>query len=767
MVQKRKTILAEFKMWSVEKARVFLVVFQRYCVKYKKLLKKRQKVIARKASLEVISLTQFIKKKKRIIERKYQRHEAKVKDSYSLYKKALKYSSQGKYLGISFFNKQKKVIFSEFETKKKILKEHLFLYLFSFKKEKNKIKNKLNKQIKKYLIKNKKLFVEIYSDEKQVFINLFNSIGDNTLDFFNSLEKYQKQMHKLFIKSVFRKIPRSVILARNKAKKALFSFIREYKKLSKKYACDCQKILRISNKYLLKQKVLTVRFINKKTRIINHEFNKYERKLIKEKIKIEKEIKKQNKKIFLKQKRKVLKIYRSLTDRVRYGRELLLFTFRNISLKLFKFKTDFKLFKIRFQRIIVYARRRTKERIALVFKEYFQTYKFSFSSLIKKKNLISIEPLLLFLMTSALLFAIIPISFLLVKKELPVSNQALIASTSKQILTNNSSEDLKEKPETNISASVGDSMFSNLDPKEEKNAGVGYGVLAININKSVFLPNDIVYFQMAVLDEQRYDTVCDADLILTIITPSSKVIYPTIEKSGDCGLNNVTDKPDYFAHYQVNETGIYQISLRSLDNNYEITDFFEVRNWVAFDVERVGPTRIYPPADYEVSLKIKANQDFKGKIIEKVPISFDVRPQDTNYEVQETESGEKTLIWQDVVLRQNEELTLKYIFNAPNVSPYLYSLGPLVFQEFRVLNFGFQEIRQWHIIADAIGLENTAITVDFDAQNPTIALTVTNADMVVVQVMTKDGTVVTDVSDVTDGSYVFAGYSGDSSDPPR
>ncbi|MCK5466305.1 hypothetical protein KAI56_02290 [Candidatus Parcubacteria bacterium] len=39
-------------------------------------------------------------------------------------------------------------------------------------------------------------------------------------------------------------------------------------------------------------------------------------------------------------------------------------------------------------------------------------------------------------------------------------------------------------------------------------------------------------------------------------------------------------------------------------------------------MERIGPSRIYPPADYEMILKIKANENFVGFIQEKTPASF-------------------------------------------------------------------------------------------------------------------------------------------------
>ncbi|PIY89743.1 MAG: hypothetical protein COY73_00020, partial [Candidatus Nealsonbacteria bacterium CG_4_10_14_0_8_um_filter_37_14] len=101
-----------------------------------------------------------------------------------------------------------------------------------------------------------------------------------------------------------------------------------------------------------------------------------------------------------------------------------------------------------------------------------------------------------------------------------------------------------------------------------------WGVLAININKSiypvrnsisngVYLPNETAYLQMAVLDDSGH-TICDANLKLEIIppvpptsptgfvtSPVDGVVFPEIQKSGECGPNNVTDVPDYFAYYEL------------------------------------------------------------------------------------------------------------------------------------------------------------------------------------------------------------------------
>ncbi|MBU4481042.1 hypothetical protein KKH59_01865 [Patescibacteria group bacterium] len=170
-----------------------------------------------------------------------------------------------------------------------------------------------------------------------------------------------------------------------------------------------------------------------------------------------------------------------------------------------------------------------------------------------------------------------------------------------------------------------------------------WGVLAINVNKSIYVleaDNTLIknaaqnaekaYIQIAALRDDGH-TICDAKLELRIKNQESGIETVlstengTIEYSGKCGANNVTDTPDYFAYYELpTATGIYEMKLTNLDNGYEIEDSFEVRESVPFDVERIGPTRIYPPASYEMTMKIKMNQDFQGVIKESVPEGFEI-----------------------------------------------------------------------------------------------------------------------------------------------
>jgi len=225
-----------------------------------------------------------------------------------------------------------------------------------------------------------------------------------------------------------------------------------------------------------------------------------------------------------------------------------------------------------------------------------------------------------------------------------------------------------------------------------------YGVLAINVNKSIYTPGETANLQFAALTDTGY-TRCDAKLKLEITNPKGKKTVlstedQSIKYSGLCKGDNVVDVPDYSANYKTEGVGEYEMKLTNLDNGYEITDYFEVRESVPFDVERTGPTRIYPPAKYEIKLKIKANQDFSGEIVETVPMTFMVEEKTGAKQNSFIENYIKTITWQTNI-KNGETKEFVYTFDAPDISPYFYLIGPLKIG-------GWQEARKWQIASDAI-----------------------------------------------------------------
>jgi hypothetical protein len=224
-----------------------------------------------------------------------------------------------------------------------------------------------------------------------------------------------------------------------------------------------------------------------------------------------------------------------------------------------------------------------------------------------------------------------------------------------------------------------------------------WGVLAVNTTKSIYLENESVTLNLAALTEKG-DTICDAWLELKIIDPNYNIEEVAVEQSGACDKNNVTDIPDYLAYFNNTASlGRYTIQLNHLNKAgevvHKIEDHFEVRDYVPYDIERTAPTRIYPPAPYEVTINIKANRTFTGDIIERLPRGF-IFPNTGGAEIV-TLPTHTELVWQNINLNEGDEISLTYEFDAPDISPYLYLLGPLNMD-------GFEEIRQWQIASDAL-----------------------------------------------------------------
>jgi autotransporter-associated beta strand protein len=240
-----------------------------------------------------------------------------------------------------------------------------------------------------------------------------------------------------------------------------------------------------------------------------------------------------------------------------------------------------------------------------------------------------------------------------------------------------------------------------------------WGVLAINSDKSVYKLGETAYLQMGVLDDLGH-TLCSAPLKLEVQSPSSvtqTLLFSagSIQKSGDCGQDNVTDKPDYFANYKVSELGEYQLKLTNLSNNYTIRSSFKVEDLPIFDVERVGASRINPfKASYNMTMKVKSTQDFNGSIREVVPASFAVGGISSGG-VKSQNSAGQIIVWPEV-LAAGQEVELSYTYQAPQISPEFYLLGPLEFYRTTVDsdNGGatgealvFKEARRWQLASDS------------------------------------------------------------------
>ncbi|MDD5086544.1 MAG: hypothetical protein PHV16_02215, partial [Candidatus Nanoarchaeia archaeon] len=271
-----------------------------------------------------------------------------------------------------------------------------------------------------------------------------------------------------------------------------------------------------------------------------------------------------------------------------------------------------------------------------------------------------------------------------------------------------------------------------IDINSEDPAFTEIGLVTINTHKSVYLPNEEAFIGIGILDH-RGRVVCNASVVLEITEPNGKKTTLTTENneikiSDECHLYEVTELPDYYTTYKVGNPGEYTMKITALtyDGNPVMVDSFYVESHVDFDVERNGPTRIFPPVKYEMNFTIKANNDYNGPITEIVPKGFEITSQD-GLTVSETEEN-KILAW-DKNLEKGNVYSIGYEFDAPDVWPDIFYLGPL--------SIGiWYESREWQIASDAqkcviqdvgtfdisapdinIGSTTTA-TADISTQNP-------------------------------------------------
>src|SRR3989344_4172347 len=243
-----------------------------------------------------------------------------------------------------------------------------------------------------------------------------------------------------------------------------------------------------------------------------------------------------------------------------------------------------------------------------------------------------------------------------------------------------------------------------------------WGGLAINTNKSIYTPRETVKLGFGTLDNEGR-TLCNSRLILKIKYQKSKIEDELstengrIKPSGECSQNSVTNLADYLAEFQVQGIGTYRLHLTARTDAGErsIDDKFEVRESVPFDIERTSyPTRIYPPAEYPVTIKVTANENFRGEVVESVPESFDIKVQSEKFKVavQNSKLGRKEIKW-ETDWQRGEMYELSYTIKFPRKSPEFYLVGPLQFkvqsEKFKVKeNTIFKEERQWQIAADVV-----------------------------------------------------------------
>lgn len=240
-----------------------------------------------------------------------------------------------------------------------------------------------------------------------------------------------------------------------------------------------------------------------------------------------------------------------------------------------------------------------------------------------------------------------------------------------------------------------------------------WGVLVVNTNKSIYDLGDDAYIQMGVLDDGGH-TICAAKLEMDVTTPAGIVTHFStddgsanlIVQDAHCGPDNFVEDgtPDYHTHFtNTTEGGEYSIKLKATTANGVkiINDKFFVDSATAFDVERITASRIQPVNNYPVTLKVKSKNAFVGTIVERVPADFIIMHPNNSVDYDNIETiGDTQIISWNLNFTAGETKTLGYYYDAPNISPEIFLLGPL--QSVIDGNKIWEEARTWQIASDAV-----------------------------------------------------------------
>ena len=238
-----------------------------------------------------------------------------------------------------------------------------------------------------------------------------------------------------------------------------------------------------------------------------------------------------------------------------------------------------------------------------------------------------------------------------------------------------------------------------------------WGVLVINMNRSVYWPGETVQFGMGVLDPTGH-TVCDAKLTLAIVAPDgTKTVQTTeqtekgVQRSTTCGRDNVTDVADYSAEYETYDEGNYAVTLtaKTASGEYTITDTVIVDAVIPYAISRRGSMRIYPPEAYTMAIDVRPQKAFLGVVEDYVPPSFEILKVSEGGKV--IKGQQRTTIRWFVDWKAGTTHTLTYRYDAPDISPEIFRLGPVKVAD-------YQESRQWQIASDAPStvLDGTEVT---------------------------------------------------------
>lgn len=210
-----------------------------------------------------------------------------------------------------------------------------------------------------------------------------------------------------------------------------------------------------------------------------------------------------------------------------------------------------------------------------------------------------------------------------------------------------------------------------------------WGVLALNADKDVYNIDEVAEIHIGVLDDHG-EIVCSAELTLDVVMPSGEAQTFTtddqsIETTGTCGIkeDGMID-PDFRLALPLTENGVYELRLTATTENgtRQLASSITVEDSNPYIIKRVGATRLWPFAPSPMDITITFNQPFEGTVVEYLPQDFVVAGLDPTAVIAHEDDGRVTIRWTGN-WEAGDEKTFHYMYDAPDISPQFYLLGPL------------------------------------------------------------------------------------------
>ena len=269
--------------------------------------------------------------------------------------------------------------------------------------------------------------------------------------------------------------------------------------------------------------------------------------------------------------------------------------------------------------------------------------------------------------------------------------------------------------------------------EETEDQEFAWGILALNTDQDRYQPGQTAHIAIGVLDTAGA-VVCDADLTLTITNPNGVVTTVStddggIRVTGTCGVKEAGFiNPDFETFITMNTEGTYHLELLAsnfLGNSHKLTSEVQVVESPPFIVHRTAATRLWPFAPSPMTIEVEFLEDFTGTITDTVPDGFGITDSSPHAETALVPAThELTLTWSGS-WTAGETATFWYEYDAPDISPEFYLVGPLSLSPLPPLSNGEGgaggasggrgELRQWQIANDNEG-QSTNYRIPNDVQ---------------------------------------------------